>query len=52
MRIITFKTIKNYLEKDNYAAVALYDWYHKVKKAKWTNLLDVKKDPVLLQVLY
>ena len=44
MRVVTFRSIKNFVQKDANAAVALYDWYHKVGKANWSNLLELKKD--------
>ena len=44
MRIVTFRTIKEYLEKDSNASTALYEWYHKVKRANWANLLELKKE--------
>ncbi len=44
MRIVTFRAIKEYVEKDANAAVALYEWYHRVRRANWNNLLELKKD--------
>lgn len=44
MRIVTFKAIKEYVEKDANAAIALYEWYHRVRRANWNNLLELKKD--------
>lgn len=44
MRIVTFRAIKEFTDKDPNAATALYDWYHKVKKANWNNLFELKKD--------
>ena len=44
MRIVTFRAIKEYVEKDSNAAIALYEWYYKVKKTNWNNLLELKKD--------
>jgi len=44
MRIVTFRAIKKYVEKDANAAVALYEWYHRVRRANWNNLLELKKD--------
>jgi mRNA interferase HigB len=44
MRIVTFRAIKEYVEKDANATVALYEWYHRVRRADWNNLLELKKD--------
>jgi len=44
MRIVTFRAIKEYVEKDANAAIALYEWYHRVRRANWNNLLELKKD--------
>jgi mRNA interferase HigB len=44
MRIVTFRAIKEYVEKDTNAAIALYEWYHRVKRANWNSLLELKKD--------
>ena len=44
MRIVTFRAIQEYVEKDANAAVALYEWYHRVRRAGWNNLLELKKD--------
>ena len=44
MRIVTFRRIKDFCEKDRQVAVALYDWYHRVKKAEWENFSNIKKD--------
>jgi mRNA interferase HigB len=44
MRIVTFKAIKEYVEKDANAAIALYEWYHRVRRANWNNLLELKKE--------
>lgn len=44
MRIVTFKTIKEYVEKDSNVSTALYEWYYKVKRANWNNLIELKKE--------
>jgi mRNA interferase HigB len=44
MRIVTFRAIKNFVEKDANSSIALYEWYHKVNRANWNNLLELKKD--------
>lgn len=44
MRIVTYRAIKDFVQKDANASIALYDWYHKVNKANWNNLLELKKD--------
>jgi mRNA interferase HigB len=44
MRIVTFRAIKDFIEKDANSSIALYEWYHKVNRANWNNLLELKKD--------
>lgn len=44
MRIVTFRKIKDFSEKNKHLAVALNDWYHRVRKAEWASLSDIKKD--------
>jgi mRNA interferase HigB len=44
MRIVTFKRIKDFIEKDCNASIALNEWYHKVSGANWNNLLELKMD--------
>jgi len=44
MRIVTYKKIREFIEKDSNAAIALYDWYYRVKKANWDNLFDLRKN--------
>lgn len=44
MRIVTFRKIKDFSEKNKHLAVALNDWYHRVRKAEWESLSDIKKD--------
>ena len=44
MRIVTFRRIKDFSEKHEQVAIALYDWYHRVRKAEWENLSAIKKD--------
>ncbi|NOZ45756.1 MAG: type II toxin-antitoxin system HigB family toxin [Chlorobi bacterium] len=44
MRIVTYKKVKEFVEKDSNVSTALYEWYHKVKRANWNNLLELKKE--------
>ena len=44
MRIVTFRAIKDFVEKDANSSIALYEWYHKVSRTNWNNLLELKKD--------
>ncbi len=43
MRIITFKRINDFVEKNEDSKVALQDWYHKTSKVKWNSLNDIKR---------
>lgn len=43
MRIISFRSIREFFESDPAAETALKVWYYKVKKAKWEKFADVKK---------
>ena len=44
MRIVTFKRIKEFIEKHNDSKTALEEWYFKTTKAKWGNLSDIKRN--------
>jgi len=44
MRIVTFKRIKNFIEKHIDSKTALEEWYFKTTKAEWRNLSDIKKN--------
>lgn len=44
MRIVTEKTITDYINKNPKSRTALQDWVKKVKKANWTNFADIKND--------
>lgn len=43
MRIISFKTIKEFSELHSDAKLPLEYWYHTVLKKNWKNLNDIKK---------
>ncbi len=43
MRIITFATIRDYVESCPDADIALRDWYKKTTKSEWGCLSDVKQ---------
>lgn len=42
MRIVTYKRIKEFIEKHAASENALSFWYHTVTVQKWNNLNDVK----------
>ncbi len=44
MRIIAFKTLKDYYQNQPNAKTALENWYHTTKNADWNGLSDIKKD--------
>lgn len=43
MRVVTFKRINDFTEKQSDAKVVLKDWYFKTTKANWNTLSDIKK---------
>ncbi|MDR0793507.1 MAG: type II toxin-antitoxin system HigB family toxin [Chitinophagaceae bacterium] len=43
MRIVTFKTIKEFSEKYSDADMPLREWYKKVKDSEWDNFAEVKQ---------
>jgi mRNA interferase HigB len=43
MRIVTFKTIKEFSEKHSDADMPLREWYKKVKDSEWNNFTEVKQ---------
>ena len=45
MRIIAFKTLKDFFEKPEYSdsEVSLRAWYHDIKTAEWKNSNELKK---------
>lgn len=43
MRIVTFKSIKEFIRLHSNSDVALKDWYHKTKKSEWNNISDIRK---------
>jgi mRNA interferase HigB len=42
MRIISFKKLREFVETDPNARVAMQDWYKRTSKANWDNFSDVK----------
>ena len=51
MRIISFKKLREFFEKNPNSRVALQDWYKRVSKSDWNDFSDIKKtfntvDPV------
>ena len=43
MRIISFRKLREFFEKDLNSRVALQDWYKRVSKADWEDFSDMKK---------
>lgn len=43
VRIVTYKRIQEFSEKQPDAKIALQDWYFKTSKASWNTFSDVKK---------
>ena len=43
MRIVTYKRIKEFIEKYNDSKVALNNWYFKTIRASWYKFSDIKK---------
>ena len=45
MRIIAFRTLRDFFEKPEYfdSEVSLKAWYHDVKSAEWKNPNELKK---------
>ena len=44
MRIVTIKTLKDYIIKHPELKYILMDWYDKVTGSEWNNLSDIKND--------
>ena len=44
MRIVTFKTIKEFSENYNDAESALNIWYYTVKSKEWNSLNDIRNE--------
>ncbi len=43
MRIISFRRLREFFEKDPNSRVALQDWHKRASKAEWEDFSDVKK---------
>jgi mRNA interferase HigB len=43
MRIISFKKLRDFFEKDPNSRVALQDWYKRACRADWDDFSDIKK---------
>ena len=43
MHIISFRTLREFFEKDQNSKVAIQDWYKKASKAEWEDFSDIKK---------
>jgi mRNA interferase HigB len=44
MRIISRKTLRNFWERYSDAEEPLKRWYESTRKAKWSNIVEVRKD--------
>ncbi|MFI3331181.1 MAG: type II toxin-antitoxin system HigB family toxin [Rikenellaceae bacterium] len=44
MRIITRNALIEFYTKHSSSKTALEEWYSKVKKAKWSSFVDIKRD--------
>ena len=42
MHILSFKKLREFIEKEPYSRVALQDWYKKASKAEWQNFAEIK----------
>ena len=43
MRIISFKILREFYEREPNAETAIKDWYKKTEKANWNNFSNIKK---------
>lgn len=43
MRIVTFRRIQSFSQKQPDSAIALQEWYHKTSKAEWHNLNEMRQ---------
>lgn len=43
VRIVSFKRINEFSEKNGSAKIALAEWYYKTKASNWDNLIDIKQ---------
>lgn len=43
MRIITFTTLKSYIDEHPETDIALREWFSKTKKSDWNNFSDIKR---------
>jgi mRNA interferase HigB len=44
MRILSFKKIKMFIERNRDSRTALEEWYFKTKKGEWENLSAIKRN--------
>uniref|UniRef100_UPI0039A53BF1 type II toxin-antitoxin system HigB family toxin n=1 Tax=Ornithobacterium rhinotracheale TaxID=28251 RepID=UPI0039A53BF1 len=44
MRIISFRTLREYYEENSSAKTALENWYKVTSSAEWNSLNDIKND--------
>lgn len=43
MKIISFKQLREFYEKEPKSEIAIKEWYKKAEKANWNNFSDIKK---------
>lgn len=43
MHIISFKKLREFIDKDQNSRVALQDWYKRTSKANWNDFSEIKK---------
>lgn len=43
MRVISFRKLREYFEKDPAARVSMQEWFKIVKKAEWENFNEMKR---------
>jgi mRNA interferase HigB len=43
MRIVTFKKVQEFSDKNPQVKSALEDWYHKTGRSNWNNFNDIKR---------
>lgn len=44
MRVVTFKRIKEFVEKHNDSEIALGVWYQTVSSKNWSNINELRRD--------
>ena len=44
MRVISFRKLREFFERDRRAEIPMKMWYKRTEKAEWNNFKDIKKD--------